>query len=171
MVRTFTFALFIIILTTCGCSPSINNLTPTSTKCNTSLPALGTSSPVKMTTQQALLLTPSQTLLQSDISLTKIIREIRDCPDQYADKQVEIVGYFHGWDLLHEIQTGPPMTRSDWVIADHSGAIYVTGLAPKDLNPASREDTIRIIRLVATVEQNQHGVYLQAVSVELIFTE
>jgi len=158
-------------LTTCGCSSSINNFTPTPTQCSTNLPALGTLSTVKMTTQQALLPTPSQTPVQSDISLTKIIGEIRDCPDEYSGKQVELVGYFHGWDLLHEFQTGPPMTRSDWVIADKSGAIYVTGLAPKGLDPASRDDTTRIIRLVATVEQNQHGVYLQAVSVELISTE
>jgi len=160
-----------IILITCGCSSSISNLTPTSTQCPTSLPILSTLSAVKMTTQQALLTTSSQTLVQPDISLTIIIREIRACPDQYAGKQVEIVGYFHGWDLLHELQTGPPMTRSDWVIADDSGAIYVTGLPPKDLDPASWEDTTRIIRLLATVEQNQHGVYLKAVSVELIPTE
>jgi hypothetical protein len=56
------------------------------------------------------------------------------------------------------------------VIADNSGAMYVTGNAPQNLNPASPKETNQVIRLLATVEQNQNEVYLRAVSVELIST-
>jgi hypothetical protein len=84
---------------------------------------------------------------------------------------VEVVGFFRGWDLLKEVKGTSPVTRSDWVITDRSGAIYVTGMIPPNLDPASLQDTDKLVRLVATVGQNQSGVFLQAVSVELISTE
>ena len=103
--------------------------------------------------------------------LTNIIGEIIDHPDQFINQQVEVIGYYRGWDLLKEAQTSPPVTRSDWVIADSSGAIYVTGIGLQGLDPASKEATTKIVRLVATVQQNQNGVYLQAISVELVSAE
>ena len=103
--------------------------------------------------------------------LTSIVGEIIDHPDQFIGQQVEVIGYFRGWDLLMEAQGASPVTRSDWVIADSSGAIYVTGIGPQGLDPASKEATTKIICLVATVQQNQNGVYLQAISVELVSVE
>jgi hypothetical protein len=67
---------------------------------------------------------------------------------------------------LKEIRGGPPVTRSDWVIADQSGAIYVTGPLPEGLDPASPEVVWSLIRLQATIESNQDQVYLKAQSVE-----
>jgi len=103
--------------------------------------------------------------------LSNIVGGIIDHPGQLAGQTVEIIGYYRGWDLLKEVQGTPPVTRSDWVIADSSGAIYVTGVGPQGLDPASKEATTKIIRLVATVQQNQNGVYLQAISVELVSAE
>lgn len=103
------------------------------------------------------------------ITLTNIIGEILDFPGQYAGEEVEIIGYFHGWDLLAEIQSGPPVTRSDWVIADNSGAIYVTGLMPQNLDPASHAETGTVLHLSATVRSSQTGqVYLEAHRAELL---
>lgn len=42
-----------------------------------------------------------------------------------AGTVVIVVGYCRGWDLLDEIGYAPPVTKSDWVVADHSGAVYV----------------------------------------------
>lgn len=103
--------------------------------------------------------------------ISNIIADITAHPDQYADKQVEIVGYYRGWDLLKEVQGTPPVTRSDWVIADKSGAIYVTGISLQNLDPALQQNTRAIIRLTATVEQNENGVYLRGITVEVISTE
>jgi hypothetical protein len=100
-----------------------------------------------------------------------IIGDILSRPDSYIGQQVEIVGTYRGWDLLKEVQGTPPVTRSDWVIADTSGAIYVTGIGPQGLDPASKQATTKIIRLVATVQQNENGVYLKVISVELVSTE
>jgi len=122
-----------------------------------------------MTIPPDILPTPMQTLLPSDISPSNIIGEIINSPDQYAGKQVEIVGYFHGWDLLHEMQNAPPMTRSDWVIADDSGAIYVSGLFPQGLNSSLLADTGTLLRLDATVQSNLAGLaYLEANNVEIL---
>ena len=100
--------------------------------------------------------------------LTAILAEILAHPDSFKDRQVEVIGYFRGWDLLKEAPGAPPLTRSDWVIADDSGAIYVTGGVPQGLDPSSLADTNKIIRLLATVHQNQAGAYLQAISIEVL---
>lgn len=112
-----------------------------------------------------------QTRIATFTRLSDLVATILSQPDSYLGQQVEIVGYFRGWDLLREVKRSSPVTRSDWVIADQSGAIYVTGIAPPNLDPASLKDTDKLIRLVATVGQNQNGVFLQAVSVEVISTE
>ena len=114
---------------------------------------------------------PEETRAASIVRISDILGNIISRPDQYLDKQVEIVGYYHGWDLLKEVQGTPPVTRSDWVIADNSGAIYVTGMAPHNLDPASVQDTNQVVHLVATVEQNQTGMYLRAISVVVISSE
>lgn len=84
-----------------------------------------------------------------------------------------IVGYYRGWDLLDEVGFAPPLTRSDWVIKDASGAIYV--VTPRDftwsldLDPASVEDTTQRLRLVGLVQVNEQGqpyLVLQALELE-----
>ena len=100
--------------------------------------------------------------------LSNMIGDINSHPDQFKGQQVEIVGYYRGWNLLKEAQGTPPVTRSDWVIADNSGAIYVTGSFPQNLDPSSQKDIWTVIRLVATVEYNSKDVYLKAQSVVLI---
>jgi hypothetical protein len=149
MARIVSLALFIVfILTTCSCSSAAGYPFPT---------------PLDF------LPMPSQTRLPSDVSPTDIIGEIFDSPGQYAGKRVEIIGFFHGWDLLNEMQSGPPVTRSDWVIADHGGAIYVTGLTPSNLDPSSHTDMGVILSLDATVQSNPTGlVYLVANHVDIL---
>jgi hypothetical protein len=102
--------------------------------------------------------------------LSGIIGDILSHPDQYSENPVEIVGYFRGWDLLHETRQAPPVSRSDWVIADSSGAIYVTGLVPQGLDPSSLAATNTVIRISARVEheEGQGVVFLHAESVELV---
>jgi hypothetical protein len=110
-----------------------------------------------------------QTPLPSSETLSSIIASIVDRPDQYAGKEVEILGYYRGWNLLAEAKDGPPVTRSDWVIADSSGAIYVTGPGPQNLDPASMKDIWTVIRLEATVEHDQSGrAYLVAQKLEQV---
>jgi hypothetical protein len=82
-------------------------------------------------------------------------------PADFVGQEVTIIGYYRGWDLLGEVGTGPAVTRSDWVIADSSGAIYVEardGLSKGlGLDPSSRDDTTKILRLVGVVRVNDGG--------------
>jgi hypothetical protein len=116
-------------------------------------------------------ITPTQVSITAipDSGLTSLIAEILKSPNK-AGEQVEIIGYFRGWDILDEVDGPPPVTRSDWVIADNSGAIYVTGLMPDDLDPSSPAQVNQIIRLTATVREKGGQVYLEAESAELIKT-
>ncbi len=112
-----------------------------------------------------LILTPTpiltDTVSRTELDLTSVIGSILSNPADYADQEVTIVGYYRGWDLLGEAGTGPPVTRSDWVITDSSGAIYVEARGGFDralgLDPSSRDDTTEVLRLVGVVRVNDRG--------------
>ncbi|MEM2755412.1 MAG: hypothetical protein QW563_06570, partial [Candidatus Methanomethylicia archaeon] len=56
---------------------------------------------------------------------TTLIGVIIENPYKYVDREVVLIGYYRGWDLLGEVNYSPPVTRSDIVIADATGAIYI----------------------------------------------
>jgi hypothetical protein len=93
------------------------------------------------------------TPFESNLMVSNLIAEIIQAPDDY---------------LGEEVEGPPPVTRSDWVIADEGGALYVTGMLPANLNPASRDDTGTVIRLTATVATRQEQIYLEAKSIEVL---
>ena len=85
------------------------------------------------------------------------IADITSNPAEYEGKTVTLTGEYRGWEPGHG---SPPVTRSDWVLKDESGAIYVSGRVSPGLDPVEdcgRELTVRgIIRVI----NNQ--AYLQA---------
>jgi hypothetical protein len=107
----------------------------------------------------------------SQKELTNIVASIVANPYSYEGQQVTVVGYYRGWDLLHETETGPPVTRSDWVIKDTSGAIYVSALSKakiSSLDPSSREDVNTILKVVGIVHVSTKGQpYIEAENVEV----
>ncbi len=101
------------------------------------------------------------------VHLTDWLGTILNAPREFDGRTFEIVGYFRGWNLLGEARGNPPVTRSDWVITDESGAMYVTGIAPNGLNPGSRADIWNVVRLTARVVYVRLGTsYLEARRVE-----
>ncbi len=167
MCKHFVLFLTCLIFLACGngCAPSNTDTpTPAPVERPTPTPEQGDSD---------FLPTPGIQVTRpaSSTRFSHLISSILSNPENYSGQPVEIIGYYRGWDLLKEVQGTPPVTRSDWVIADTSGAIYVTGIVPEKLDPSSQQDTKTIIRLVATVESNQNGVYLKAQSVEVISTD
>jgi hypothetical protein len=52
------------------------------------------------------------------------IGAIKQNPALYENRTVMVNGTYRGWESGHGV---PPLTRSDWVIQDGTGAIYVTG--------------------------------------------
>jgi hypothetical protein len=91
------------------------------------------------------------------------IGEILADPRAYEGREVTVVAYYRGWDLLGEAGSGPPLTRSDVAVADATGGIYivfageeaVSGL-PR-LAPFDREATETLLRLYGVVQLNPNG--------------
>ncbi|HDH96111.1 MAG TPA: hypothetical protein ENF73_00100 [Proteobacteria bacterium] len=54
------------------------------------------------------------------------IKDIRANPDAFVGRWVLIEGEYEGWDFNKRLKEGPPVTRSDWVVYDGTGAMYVS---------------------------------------------
>ncbi|NMX21542.1 hypothetical protein C5S30_03735 [ANME-1 cluster archaeon GoMg4] len=91
------------------------------------------------------------------------INEIRINPTVYEGKTVTIKGEYRGWQAEGE-GSGPPVTRSDWVIKDDTGWIYVTGRSPR-LDPI--KDIGTPIFVVGTVEIKNSNVYIWAQDIKI----
>jgi hypothetical protein len=104
---------------------------------------------------------------------TQIVKDILADPGQFEGTSVTLVGYYRGWDLLGEAGSGPPVTRSDWVIRDDSGAIYVqAGLSVEgdiSLDPGSTKDTNKVLRVTGFVRLTDAGQpYIEPELIELV---
>jgi hypothetical protein len=92
-------------------------------------------------------------------------------PSAFEGKNVTVIGYYRGWDLLHEADMGPPVTRSDWVIKDSTGAIYISANSeakvPDGLSPDSLQNTTVILKVMGIVRVTEDTqAYLEAKSIE-----
>ena len=104
---------------------------------------------------------------------TKIIGSIVAEPFAFEGQDIMIVGYYRGWDLLHEANTAPPVTRSDWVIKDSTGAIYISARSeakvPEGLRPDSLQDMGIILKIKGIVRVTKEGQpYMEAKSIERV---
>jgi hypothetical protein len=103
--------------------------------------------------------------------LTQIVASIIAEPSAFEGENITVIGYYRGWDLLHEADMGPPVTRSDWVIKDSTGAIYVSANSqakvPDGLSPDSLQDIAVILKVMGTVRVTEDGqAYTEATSIE-----
>jgi len=101
------------------------------------------------------------------LPLSHLLSRILESPQGFRGQEVTVVGYYRGWDLLGEANVPPPVTRSDWVMADATGAIYISAAsaAPADLSPGpgSGNDLWRVLRLSGVVRLTAKGQpYLEA---------
>lgn len=78
-------------------------------------------------------------------------------PGWYEGQNVILVGYFRGLDLLDEVILDAPEDRiTDWVLADDSGAIWVTD-AHKLPFPSTSHEVWRIVRVRGPVKVHANG--------------
>jgi hypothetical protein len=80
------------------------------------------------------------------------IGEIRTSPDLYKGQTVTIEGVYQGWQGGYG---SPPVTRSDWLVEDDSGWLYVTGKPAGVLNPL--DDIGRPVKVTGQVELTEDG--------------
>jgi hypothetical protein len=109
-----------------------------------------------------------------EVSLTVNIAQILADPAKFVGTEVDIIGYYRGWNLLGEATGKSPVTRSDWVVKDDGGAIYVqavSGMSP-NLEPGSKTDTDRIVHVIGTVRvTSDNQPYIEPSSVVLVETD
>ncbi len=95
------------------------------------------------------------------------IGEIRADPSHYRGQTVAVEGVYQGWKEGHG---SPPLTRSDWLVEDDTGWLYVSGKAAGDLNPM--DDIGRPIKVTGRIELTDEGEpYLVAEEVEVEATK
>jgi hypothetical protein len=105
------------------------------------------------------------------LPLSHLLGRVLGSPQDFEGQEVTVVGYYRGWDLLDEANAPSPVTRGDWVIADATGAIYVSAAsaAPADLPPGSGSghDLWRVLQLSGVVQITAEGQpYLEADQVQ-----
>jgi len=105
--------------------------------------------------------------------LTETLGVVLAEPLSFEGQGITIVGYYHGWDLLHEANMSPPVSRSDWVVRDSTGEIYVSANSeakvPEGLNPSLAEDTCFILDVKGVVCVTGEGQpYIEATSIECV---
>jgi hypothetical protein len=70
-------------------------------------------------------------------------------PSRFESITVTVTGVFQGW--RGPCLSGPPVSRSDWMIADPSGCLYVHGPVPPGLDSAKpageKISVIGVVRL------------------------
>jgi len=98
---------------------------------------------------------PSKSPIPPKGSIADIIQN----HEQYLGKEVEITSQFMGWQGA---DSGPPVTKSDWVIKDDTGAIYVFGPFPPGCRPPDTGigKTITVNGIVKITKAGQ--VYIQS---------
>ncbi len=99
------------------------------------------------------------------------IRSIALSPDDYADRQVKVIGRFKGRNLYGELPFALAKGKWDFVIQSAEGALWVTGVRPKgngfDLDPSKRVDTGRWLEVTGTVKMQGPTAYIEATAVAL----
>lgn len=68
---------------------------------------------------------------------------LRD-PAAYSGEEVAVEGTFLGW--RGKCPDSASRTRSDWILSDETGCIYVTGLVPAGLDPANPSNERVLVR-------------------------
>lgn len=85
------------------------------------------------------------------------IADITSNPTEYKGRTVTISGEYRGWEPGHG---SPPVTRSDWILKDETGSIYVTGKVSPRLDPV--EDIGKKITVYGIVRVKDSQAYIEA---------
>jgi len=91
------------------------------------------------------------------------IRDIRKAPTAYEGKSVTIEGKYLGWKAGFG---SPPEARSDWLVQDTTGWLYITG-KPAGLDPLSDVGhPIKVTGLVRITKDGEPYLYAQEIKLK-----
>ncbi len=92
---------------------------------------------------------------------TVVIQTILQHPGEFLGKEIGLSGICRGWKGGYG---PPPVSRSDWILEDSTGFIYVTGGFPEGMMKEGRPAVGLHIDITALVEQTeQMTLYLRFV--------
>lgn len=74
---------------------------------------------------------------------------------------VTVSGEYRGWEAGYG---SPPVTRSDWIVRDETGGIYVTGKVSPGLDPV--EDRGKEITVCGVVKVKDGQTYIEAEAIK-----
>lgn len=80
------------------------------------------------------------------------VRAIQDKPLEFSGKPIKLTGIFRGWQ--GDCKSSPPKSRSDWMIEDGTGCIYVHGPLPSGLKPMSPGDETVSLKAIVRLTDN-----------------
>lgn len=104
--------------------------------------------------------------LQKNIAKTSI-SELKKAPENWQNKQVLISGKYRGWEA--SCSDSGQRTRSDWVIQDDTGCIFVSGIMPGNLSPTQPKG--QLLSVVGTLRLTSAGLpYLEGSEVKIMPT-
>lgn len=87
------------------------------------------------------------------------IAMINNHPSDYEGMKLSLSGVFKGWK--GRCKGSPPVSRSDWMLADNSACIYISGAMPAGLQAMFPHD--EAITITGTVRLTQAGkAYIEA---------
>ena len=111
-----------------------------------------------------LLMTVCQQPTPSPVPPAKVnIGDIRGAPIAYEGKVVTVEGKYQGWKGGFG---SPPVTRSDWLVRDATGWLYVTG-KPSGLDPLGDvEHPIKVTGLVKITKDGEPYLYAQEIEIK-----
>ncbi len=99
------------------------------------------------------------------------VREILTWPRYLSGKEIIVEGEYRGWRARGEegehLRHGPPKRRSDWIVKDATGAIYVSGRSPRGLDPY--DDIGATVRVEGVGALSERGVpFIEARAVVIL---
>lgn len=95
--------------------------------------------------------------LDHRMELVATIAEIHENMDRLLSKEVKVTAQYMGWSGDVGTEAGTPVTRSDWLLKDETGWIYVTGGAIPGLSPWRKGDQGKEVEVLGVVEAKQDG--------------
>lgn len=82
--------------------------------------------------------------------------ELLRLADMLMDRRVQVSGSFGGWS--GPCRGAPPRTRSDWMLFDDQGCLYVTGALPPGITaPPDARAYGKPVRFSATLKRTDRG--------------
>ena len=71
------------------------------------------------------------------------LQEILKTPAEFVNKEIALEGAFQGWK--GKCEDSSPLTRSDWILKDETGCIYVSGKIPAGVSATDPRGEILIL--------------------------